>query len=93
MSNNPNSKLKTAWLQDLKDPADREAFANQVLASKKVLDKLQKIVYNKVTSGEKAQVVDYDCPSWSHRQADRNGYLRGLREVLELLNINGDHDK
>jgi hypothetical protein len=85
-------KLKTAWISDLRDPSEKEIFTQQVLASKKVLDKLHKIVYNKVLDGEKVSVVDYDSPSWSHKQADQNGYLRGLREVLELLNF-GDHDQ
>ena len=85
-------KLKTPWISDLKDTESKEQFTSQVFASKKVLDKLHKIVYNKVLDGERVSVGDYDNPSWSHKQADRNGYLRGLREVLELLQF-GDHDQ
>lgn len=87
-----NRKLKTAWISHLRDAESKEQFTAQVLASEKVLDKLREIVYNKVLDGEKVSVVDYDSPSWSHKQADRNGYLRGLREVLELLQF-GDHDQ
>ena len=32
-------------------------------------------------------VNDYDCPSWSHKQADANGANRKLRDVQALLNI------
>lgn len=87
-----NSKLKTAWIAGIKDPSERESFSSQVLSSQKVLDKLRQIVYNKVLDGERVSVGDYDNPSWSHKQADRNGYLRGLREVIELLTF-GDHDQ
>lgn len=30
---------------------------------------------------------DYDCPSWSHKQADQNGANRKLREILKLITI------
>lgn len=28
---------------------------------------------------------DYDSPSWSHKQADRNGYCRGLKKAIDLM--------
>lgn len=85
-------KLKTTWTQSIRDPEEKVKFEQHVLSSQKVLDKLREIVYNKVLDGEKVKVVDYDNPSWSHRQADLNGYVRGLREVIELLTF-GDHDQ
>lgn len=30
---------------------------------------------------------DYDCPSWSHKQADQNGANRKLRAILSLIKI------
>lgn len=86
-------RLKTVWFSDIRDDTAREQFKQNVVGSKIVLDKLHKIVYNMVISGERVPVDDYDSPSWSHKQADRNGYARALREVLEILNFNGDHDK
>lgn len=85
-------RLKVDWIKDI-PASEREDFIKIVLNSNLALDKLKKIVYNRVMSGEKVAVVDYDSPSWSHKQADRLGYLRALREVLELLDFNGDHDK
>ena len=29
--------------------------------------------------------TDYDSPSWSHKQADKNGYNRALKKVKELF--------
>ena len=87
-----NPRLKTVWTQDI--PAgEREEFTKTILNSQIALDKLRKIVYNRVMSGEKVSVVDYDSPSWSHKQADANGYVRGLREILDILDFNGDHDQ
>lgn len=84
------SKVKTIWFQDL--PAgERDNFKQSVLGSQLVLDKLSKIVYNMVVNGEKVKLTDYDSPSWSHKQADQNGYNRALRDILEIIKINGDH--
>lgn len=30
---------------------------------------------------------DYTISSWSHKQADQNGYNRAMREVKSLLNL------
>jgi len=31
--------------------------------------------------------MDYDCPSWSHKVADRIGYNRALTQVLDIINL------
>ena len=93
MDNKRKPRLKSAWINDLKTPEERESFTQIVLNSSLALDKLRKIVYNRVISGEKVAVDDYDSPSWSHKQADQNGYVRAHREILELLDFNGDHDQ
>ena len=36
---------------------------------------------------ERTSVPDYDCPSWSHKQADQNGYNRAIREIKQLINV------
>lgn len=87
MDNNP--KVKTVWFQDL--PKEKQAeFKNNVLGSKLVLDKLSKIVYNMVVSGEKVSIDRYASPSWSHEQAHINGYNDALRDILEIIKT-GDH--
>jgi len=85
-----NNRLKTVWFQDL-PKEEQEKFKELVLGSKKVLDKLSKIVYNMGVSGEKVNVDQYDSPSWSHKQAHLNGYNAALRDVLDILKTNGDH--
>lgn len=88
MDNKP--RLNTKWFSDL--PSNEQAqFKEIVLGSKKVLDKLSKIVYNMCISGEKVKEDHYDSPSWSHKQAHKNGYNEALRDVLDILKINGDH--
>lgn len=30
-------------------------------------------------------IVDYDCPSWSHKQAHLNGKAEAFRQILKFL--------
>lgn len=85
-----NPRLKTVWFSDL-PKGEQEQFKQIVVGSGKVLDKLSKIVYNMGISGEKVIEDHYDSPSWSHKQAHRNGYNEALRDILDILKINGDH--
>lgn len=74
--------MKTIWFMDL--PKDeQEGFKKQVKSAKDVLEKLEKIINDKVK--DVVLVDDYDNPSWAYKQADRNGYNRALTEVLNIL--------
>ena len=74
--------MKTIWFMDL--PKDeQEGFKRQVKSAKDVLEKLEKIINDKVK--DVVLVDDYDNPSWAYKQADRNGYNRALTEVLNIL--------
>ena len=79
-------RLKTAWFQDL-PKADQENFKQLVLSSEKVLDKLRKIVYNMSIEEERVKTIDYDSPSWSHKQAHLNGKAEAFREIMNLLDF------
>jgi len=74
--------VKTIWFMDL--PKDeQEGFKRQISSSKDVLEKLEKIINDKIK--DVVLVDDYDNPSWAYKQADRNGYNRALTEVLNIL--------
>lgn len=76
--------MKTSWFTHL--PKDQqEGFKKQVLSSRDVLERLQKIMEDKKT--EVVLSTDYDNPSWAYKQADRNGYDRALTEVINLLTM------
>lgn len=65
-------------------PKDQqEGFKKQISSSKDVLEKLEKIVKDKIK--EVVLTEDYENPSWAYKQADRNGYNRALTEVLNIL--------
>lgn len=84
--------MQHQWFSNL--PKDKqEEFKRTVLNSTLVLDKAKEIVYNMSITESQVGTTDYDSPSWSHRQADRNGYLRALREVVDLLNVSDRETK
>lgn len=71
----------------LQGEADREAFKQQVINAKKVLDKVAKILYNEGVELENTVLGDYDTPSWSHKQAHRNGRLEQIRKTSAILTV------
>lgn len=83
--------MLTLWVQDLKSDEERRKFKEQVLGSKKVLDKAIEICYNVVKMDESVRTPDYDSPSWSHRQAHQNGKREALELIIKLLTVS-DND-
>lgn len=79
--------MKTVWFEGLK-AEEKENFKNEVLGAQKVLDKLTKIVYNRTIEVQNTPIADYDCASWSHRQAHQNGQVAAFKEIIALLDIN-----
>ena len=56
----------------------------------RALDLYEKLTNNlhkdiEATSKSKITVKSYDNPNWAYRQADVNGYLRALNNVLKFV--------
>lgn len=79
--------MKTRWTQHLATPEERKKFKESVLNSKFVLDRLSEICYNIIEEQEKSSKADYSNPSWAYYQADRLGYLRAIKEIIDLLQL------
>lgn len=75
---------KLDWL---KGEPDREYFKQLLTTSKPVLDKLLEICYNKRKSYDESKYSkpDYNDSNWAINQADTNGYVRALTEVIKLI--------
>lgn len=78
--------MDSRWFSNLPKP-EQEEFKKLVLGSRKVLDRVKEICYNTIQSGVLPSAEDYDNPSWAYKQADRNGYLRAYREILQLTSL------
>lgn len=79
-------KINTQWLQGLSEK-EAETFKKSVLGSKIVLDKLVEICYNIGSNDKKMREKDYDCPSWSHKQAHLNGKAEMLEQIISIISL------
>jgi hypothetical protein len=80
------TQLSLQWVSNL-SPSEAEEFKKSLFGSKKVLDKLLEICYNKSKVVESPKLTDYDSPSWSHKQAHMNGRLEALQEIIQLITL------
>jgi len=64
---------------------EKEEFVKQIMGAMPVLKKYEEAIRNRIRTKEVTKEIDYDCPAWSHKQADTNGYIRAMNEILKLL--------
>jgi hypothetical protein len=74
------------WFQGVA-AEDVENLKSQLISDKKTLDNLKKIVYNMIRKLEDVRTDDYESPSWSHKQAHRNGLLEAYGSICRLISL------
>jgi hypothetical protein len=74
--------LQAIWLKGLKGE-EREKRIKEILAYRNAFNALKELLGDQYEES----VPDYDCPSWSHKQADVNGANRMLRKIINLITI------
>ena len=84
-----SNKLSTLWVKHLKDPEEIDKLNKAILGSVVIRNRLTQIIKEKLESIDNTEcsVSDYDSPSWSHKQAHRNGQKTALNEVLKLIDL------
>lgn len=84
--------VDTRWLVQFKakdDDAKKKVKAS-LSSAKHILDAAVSIIEKQQKALERPTLEDYNCPSWSHRQAHINGEIAGLNKVISLLTIKGN---
>lgn len=78
--------MKTDWFRG-DSPEDRKETKELLRVAKPVLDKLNKVCYNRLDAcvTSKRAKPDYQSSSWAYIQADQNGYERAMKEIIELI--------
>ena len=79
------NNLSLQWLKHLKSDEDKEEFTKYLRNSSRIFQVLTKILEGKTK--EITLEPDYSNPSWSHQQADRNGYNRAVKDIIKLIDI------
>lgn len=78
--------IPLAWSENKagKDKEDIEyVLRNNQILIQRLLEILDK--YDQEEFRAEVSLSEYDSPSWSHKQADRNGARRALRKVRQLF--------
>lgn len=77
-------KISPRWTAN--NPANAEEFHKMLRTNDPVLQRLKQIMENERNALISVKPLeDYDNPSWSHKQADRQGQLRVYQNILTLL--------
>ena len=76
--------MQQVWFKNAKSQEDKFAKRAELKSFKNAFEALDAVL---AEMEEVPSKNDYDCPSWSHKQADINGANRMLREVRKLINI------
>lgn len=71
--------MNTKWFKGLKTKDEKDKRKKELLSYRTAYEALIEILE------EKTSTPDYDCPSWSHKQADQNGYNQAIKEVKALI--------
>ena len=80
--------MQVDWAKLIKDPEERKTFLVSVKSASHVLERLAEILSERVEADAKSSKDDYHSPSWAYRQADKVGYARAMREVIDLTKVN-----
>lgn len=80
------SKLPLAWSKGL-SPKEKEDLEYVLRNNKILISAFLKLLDQMEQEEDRAEtnLSEYDSPSWSHKQADRNGARRAYRKVKTLF--------
>jgi hypothetical protein len=75
--------MNSKWYKGIpsKDKEAKEARTKEVMSFSRAFEELDDLLTFEVS------VADYNTASWSHKQADQNGYNRAIREVKDLIKL------
>lgn len=79
----------TKWTSHLFDQKDKDKFSQEVLGSRRVLERLTGIIREMETDLNRVEMnpKTYDIPNWDYRQAHNNGYRQALSIFEKVLDL------
>ncbi len=79
----------SAWTKHLKEQAEKDRFSNEILGSKRVLERLTTLLDELKDEADNSEldVKNYDVSNWAYLQADRNGYKRALKIIKRIIDL------
>ena len=77
--------IASEWLATCKTDEEREELKSYLLNSRRLFDLLKNMIQRRYDQESGSKVIDYDSPSWSHKQAHKNGRADAYEEIYKLL--------
>jgi len=79
--------MKTTWIKGVTDTQVLEDIKTAFQSSYVLRKRLAEILEDKSKEKERSDMnVDgYDCPNWSYKMADSQGYKRAISEIISLI--------
>jgi hypothetical protein len=77
--------IPAEWLAGCKSDEEREELGQYLLNSSRLFTLLKGMLQRRYDQEGGAKVIDYDSPSWSHKQAHKNGRANAYEEIYKLL--------
>ena len=90
MPRSPSNLYKEILFRGLDDKTKEEW--KRLLNHSAMIDRMIEIVKEWIREAESTPMDDYDSPSWAYKQADRNGRVRSLKQVLSILDQKEKND-
>ena len=81
---NPKS-IASEWLSKCETEGEKEELRQYLFNSSRLFTLLKDMIQRRYDGESGAKVVDYDNPSWSHKQAHKNGRCDAYEEIYKLL--------
>jgi hypothetical protein len=86
------NKLPQTWLKgktEQEQAAIRSLLSNSSALIHEILHILDQLDNEEARA--ETNLTEYDNPSWSHKQADRNGARRAYRKIKQLFQMETTH--
>lgn len=77
--------MQIEWTSHIKEQAEKNIFKERVKASREVLSRLNNILDERIKAVLNTSETDYKDAAWAYLQADRNGYMRAIKELQKFL--------
>jgi hypothetical protein len=79
--------MKTVWTKGYKDKEKKDVMKNEFKKAKLLRERLTLILQEKISTEHKATRSKdaYSDANWAYRQADSQGYLRALHEIISII--------
>jgi hypothetical protein len=77
--------VMSEWFTGCESEEEKEELRQYLLNASRLTDQLKQLIQKRYDREWGSKVADYDCPSWAHRQAHKNGRLDAYEEIYKLL--------